>query len=60
LMWFGLASPWLVLITDKLGRENAESRETEGHLRRKLLVYAGISMLAAVVLIVVDLLVAFW
>jgi hypothetical protein len=48
-----------VLFSVLLGRENAESQETEAVLRRKVLTYAGISMLIALLLIVVDLLFAF-
>ncbi len=59
LIWFALAAPWLVLITSKLGRENAESKETESNLRSKVLTYAGISMLVALLLIAVDLVIAF-
>jgi hypothetical protein len=57
LIWFAVAVPWLVLITGKLGREDVESKEAEGKLRRKLLIYAGIAMIAALLIIMVDLLI---
>jgi hypothetical protein len=59
LIWFAVAAPWLVLITGKLGRENAESKDAETKLRSQLLTYAGVSMLVALLIIMVDLLIAF-
>ena len=56
-IWFAVAVPWLVLITGRLGREDVESKEAEGKLRRKLLIYAGIAMIAALLIIMVDLLI---
>jgi hypothetical protein len=59
LIWFGLAIPWLLLITNRLGRENVESQNVEDHLRKTILTYAGISMIISLALIGVDLLIAF-
>jgi hypothetical protein len=59
LLWFGLAAPWLVLITGKLGRENAESKEAEARLKQKLLTYATISVMISLALIALDLLLTF-
>jgi hypothetical protein len=59
LIWFAVASPWLALITSRLGRENDESKDAETKLRGRLLTYAGIAMLVALLIIMVDLLLVF-
>jgi ABC-type uncharacterized transport system fused permease/ATPase subunit len=59
LFWFALASPWLVWITKKMGRENAESEETETRLRKTILTYSGTAMLVALAIVAVDVLIAF-
>jgi ABC-type uncharacterized transport system fused permease/ATPase subunit len=59
LIWFGLATPWLLLITNRLGRENVESTNFEAHMRKNLLLYAGLSMVIALALISVDMLIVF-
>lgn len=59
LLWFALAAPWLAFITRRLGRENAESQETETHLRKTILTYAGIAAVVALTIVAVDLFLAF-
>ena len=59
LFWFALSAPWLVFITDKLGTENDESKETEKHLREILLTYASIAMAFSLIIIAVDIMFTF-
>jgi hypothetical protein len=59
LLWFGLATPWLLLITNRLGKENGESKNVEAQMRKSILTYAGISMIISLALICMDLLIAF-
>jgi len=59
LLWFGLATPWLLLITNRLGRENTESKNVETQTKKSMLTYAGFSMVIALALIAVDLMMVF-
>jgi len=59
LFWFGLAAPWLTLVTRRLGRSNDESREVEERLSKTLTTYAAYAMILAVTLILVDVLIVF-
>ncbi len=59
LFWFALATPWLILITKKLGSETDEARSVEARLRKTTLTYASIAMIIAVAIILVDLATAF-
>lgn len=59
LIWFGLATPWLLLITNRLGRENSESKNAETQTKKSILTYAGFSMVIALALIAVDLMMVF-
>jgi hypothetical protein len=59
MFWFALSTPWIVLITNKLGRENPESIEAEGHLRKTILTYSAIALIIALAILSVDLLLAF-
>jgi hypothetical protein len=54
-----LAAPWLLLITNRLGKENVESKNVEAQMRKSILTYAGISMVISLALIGMDLLIAF-
>ncbi len=59
LFWFALATPWLILITKKLGSETDEARSVEARLRKTTLTYASIAMIIAIAIILVDLATAF-
>jgi hypothetical protein len=59
LLWFALASPWLILIISKLGRENEESKNYEAKLKRTILTYSIIAVLVSLCIIAADILVAF-
>jgi len=57
LLWFALASPWLILITSRLGKENDESITYEVSLKRTILTYSSIAMLVSLGIIAADILV---
>ena len=57
LLWFALASPWLLLITSRLGKENDESKTYEVSLKRTILTYSSIAMLVSLGIIAADILV---
>ena len=59
LFWFGLATPWLTLVTHNLGRSNDESKESENNLRKKLTSYAVFAMIIALTILLVDVLIVF-
>jgi len=59
LFWFGIATPWLTLITRRMGRSNYEAREVEDRLNRTLTTYAAFAMIIAMALILVDILTVF-
>jgi len=58
LFWFALATPWIILITKKLGRKTDEARGIELRLRNTTLTYSGIAMIIAMTIILVDLSIA--
>lgn len=59
LLWFALASPWLLLIVSRLGRENEESTNHGAKLKRTILTYSSIAMLVSLGIIAADILVTF-
>ena len=59
LFWFGLATPWLTLVTHNLGRSNDESKESENNIRKKLTSYAVFAMIIALTILLVDVLIVF-
>jgi len=59
LFWFGLATPWLTLVTRRLGRSNTEAKEAEDHLSKTLTSYAAFAIVIALALMLVDVLTVF-
>ena len=59
LFWFGLATPWLTLVTHNLGRSNDEAKETESNLSKTLTSYAAFAMIIALIILLVDVLTVF-
>ena len=59
LFWFGLITPWLTLVTGRLGSSNDEAKMVESHLSKTLTNYAAIAIIIAVTLILVEVLVVF-
>jgi len=59
LFWFALATPWIILIMNKLGRETEEARSIETRYRKTLLTYSSVAMILALAIILADLLIAF-
>ncbi len=59
LFWFGLVTPWLTLITRRLGRSNHEAQKVEDRLSSTLTSYAAFAMIIAMTLILVDVLTVF-
>lgn len=59
LLWFGLATPWLTLVTRNLGRSNDEAKEAENNLRKTLTSYAAFAIIIAMTIILVDILIVF-
>ncbi len=59
LIWLGIGSPWLALMTNKMGRETLETRETETNVRNLLFKISGFAILMALIIIAVDIMVAF-
>ena len=59
LIWFGVAAPWLMLITSAMGHETLETQQTESKVKNAILKAAALSILIALVLIAVDIFVSF-
>ena len=59
LFWFGLTTPWLTLVTRRLGRSNVEAKEAEDKLSKTLTEYAAYAIIIALALILVDILIVF-
>ena len=59
LFWFGLATPWLTLVTRRLGRLNDEAKEVEDRLSKTFTAYGAYAIIIALALILVDILVVF-
>ncbi len=57
LFWFGLATPWLTLITHKLGRTNSEAKEIQSRMNETLTTYASLAMIIGLALVLVDILI---
>jgi len=59
LFWFGLATPWLTLVTRRLGRLNDEAKEVEDRLSKTFTAYGAYAIIIALALILVDILIVF-
>lgn len=59
LFWFALATPWVILITRRLGSETNEAKSIETRVRRTIVTYSSVATILAIAVILVDLLVAF-
>jgi hypothetical protein len=59
LFWFGLITPWVTLVTRRLGRSNDEAKEAEDRLSKTLTEYAAYAIIIALALILVDILIVF-
>lgn len=59
LFWFGLVTPWLTLVTRRLGRVDSEAREAEDQLSKTTTTYGAYAIVIALALILVDILVVF-
>ncbi|MCJ7722287.1 hypothetical protein MUO98_07800, partial [Candidatus Bathyarchaeota archaeon] len=51
LFWFGLATPWLTLVTRRLGRLNDEAKEVEDRLSKTFTAYGAYAIIIALALI---------
>ena len=59
LLWFGLITPWLAMITNRFGRSGEEAKDVEGRLSATLTKYGAFAVVIALTLLLVDILVVF-
>lgn len=59
LFWFGLATPWLTLITHLFGRTNSEAKAIQSIMNVNITTYAIIAMIIGLTLVLVDISVVF-
>jgi len=59
LFWYAIASPWLTLITVKLGRTSDEAEMVENHIRENLWTASGVAVIVGASFIIVHLTFAF-